>query len=302
MKTFSCLVCLAGPLLLAGPALYAEDADAPAERAAEAQRLADEEVKRFAFSLASDPTRELPLTPAPVHRYTHQHEGEVYTNLYVWTRRGRPEVIASISTWYSPRRYRGLAATSLSTEPLIGTRDGQQIWRPQTGGVRLKPIPDADPPGPAAAQRLRAMRALAREFTAQYKRTGRKPKDDKLRLLSTPLYRYQTAEGPELLDGAIFGFASGTAPQLILLIEARRMSGGLQWHYGLAPMNSPEYRVRHRDRQIWTLAQLAPPWANSKNPTNAYCVFPDLQKEGRTAEFADRLRSAAGSPRDGGGR
>jgi hypothetical protein len=264
------------------------DAGAAADRAAESSRVAIQEVKRFEYVLASDRDKELNLTPSPVHRYTHQHNGEVYTNLFVWTHKGRPEAIASISNWFSPRRYHGLAVTSLSTEKLIGMRDGEEIWHPKSAGIEFKPIPKASAPAESAVQRLRQMRSLAREFTAEFKRESRKPESGKLRLLSTPLFRYQPQDS-KVIDGAIFGLASGTSPQLVLLIEARNAVPGIRWEYALAPRNSFEYRAFHKDRRIWSLPQLAPPWANSKDPTNTYTVFPDLQREGRTQEFVDQL-------------
>lgn len=259
------------------------------ERAADSRKLADEEVKRFAFFLASDRAAELKLHSTPVHQYSQQQNGQAYTNLFVWTHQARPAAIASISNWYSPRAYRGLAVTSLATETLVGTRDDEEIWRPNRAGVEFKRIPDAGRPHESAVLRLRQMRGLAREFSAEFKRIARIPEGDKLRLLSTPLYRYENQE-TRLIDGALFGFAYGTAPQLILLIEARQTPTGPRWLYALAPKNSTEYRVRHKNREVWHLPQLAPPWPNSKDPTNTYSVFPDLQREGRTKEFVDRLR------------
>ncbi len=259
----------------------------PTERAAESRRLANAEVRRFGFYFA-DREKKLKLRPTPVHRYTHQHNGEVYTNLFVWTHQGRPEAIASISNWFAPRPYRGLAVTSLATEKLIGTRDGKEIWHPQSAGVEFKPVPDADRPSETDVRRLRQMRVLAREFTAEFKRVPNYPESGRLRLLSTPLFRYQS-QNSKVIDGGIFGLAYGTAPQLLLLIEVRRTATGSRWEYALAPRNSTEYHVWHKGQEVWSLAQLAPPWPNSKSPTNAYTVFPDLQREGRTQEFVDQL-------------
>lgn len=144
------------------------DGDEATDRAAESRRLATKEVKRFEYYFA-DRDRKLKLFPAPILRCTTQHNREVYTNLFVWTYRGRPEAIASISNWFVPRRYHGLAVTSLSTEKLIGTRDGKEIWFPRSGGVEFKPIPDAAAPSESGVQRLSQMRGLAREFSADFK-------------------------------------------------------------------------------------------------------------------------------------
>lgn len=266
--------------------------DGPAKRSADSRQLADKEVARFEFYF-SDRERMLKLRPMPVLRFAHQINGENYTSLFVWTYQGRPEAIASISNWYAPRTYHGLAVTSLATEKLIGKRDGKDIWYPRSAGVEFKPIRDADAPSESAVLRLKQMRMLARQFTGEFKRIPNDPQGGKLRLLSTPLYRYQS-EDSRVSDGAIFGFVYGTAPQLILLIEARQTATGLRWEYALAPRNSTEYRVQYKGREVWRLAQLAPPWPNSKDPTNTYTVFPDLQREGRTQDFVDKLLKVDG--------
>ncbi len=287
MKTVMTLVLLFVPVIQVW-AQPAPEENKITERAAESLRLSTAEAKRFDYFITGDSEKKSKLHPTPVYRFTSPQIGEVYANLFLWTHQGRPVAIASISNWYSPRAYRGLAVTSLSTEKLIGTRDGKEIWHPKSGGLEFKPLADAKPPQKTAAQRLRQMRALAREFTAEFKRDASYPEGGKLRLLSNPLYRYESQQ-PELIDGAIFGFAFGTSPQLVLLIEARQTASGARWHYAWAPRNSTEYHVRHNGREVWSLPQLAPPWPNSKNPTNTYTVFPDLQREGRTQQFVDQL-------------
>ena len=262
--------------------------DKAKQRAAESLQLALEEVKRFEFTFARDGEDKLKLHPTPLYRHANPHRGEVYTNIFLWTKQGRPEAIASISNWYRPRRYHGLAVTSLATKRLIGMRDGKEIWRPNKPGIELRPIPDASAPGETALRRLREMRNLAREFRAEFKRDSKYPEGGALRLLSKPIHRYENQE-TNVIDGALFGFAAGASPQLILVIEARQSKSGPRWEYDLAPRNSTEYHVWHKDRKVWSLPQLAPPWPNSRIPTNTYTVFPDLQREGRTQQFVEQL-------------
>ncbi len=268
----------------------------PARRAAQSREAAAEEVRRFAFAFAGRDVR-LQLHEAPVLRYINPLRGEVYSEFYIWTHEGRPEVVASISNWYSPRPYRGLAATSLSLEKLVGLREEHEIWRPRREGIELRPVPEAPVPASTPTDRLRQMGILARQFTAEFKREARYEEGGKLRLLSRPLYRYESTRD-ELQDGALFALAEGTSPQLNLLLESRQTSTGYEWQYALAPNNSVEYRVFHNGLEVWHLRQLAPPWPNSKNPLNTYTVFPDLQNPGRSLELAEALLKAAGtSPR-----
>jgi hypothetical protein len=262
-----------------------------ADQAAESARAAAAEVQRFEFFLADGSQAKLKLHETPVLRYTNPLRGDVHSDFYVWTHEGRPEIVASLSNWYSPRPYVGLAATSLSTGRLVGKRDGQEIWRPRGAGLEFQSVPDAEPPADTAAKRLRQMTALARRFSAEFKREARYNEGGPLRLLTKPLFRYEAPQG-DVQDGALFAMADGTSPQLNLLIESRKSNAGFQWQFALAPNNSVEYRVSLDNRQVWRLPQRAPPWPNSKDPLNTYTVFPDLQVDGRSDELAAQLAKA----------
>ena len=245
-------------------------------------------MRLFGFALAGSPNRKLELHETPVLKYSNPLRGDVHSAFFIWTSQGRPEVVASINSWYSPRPYIGLAATSVSLEKLVGTREGIEVWRPQGPGIELKPVPGADQPAMSAAARIRQMNAMARRFSARFKRDARYNEGGELRLLTRPLYRYASTN-EDVQDGALFALADGTSPQLNLMLESRRTADGYQWQFALAPNNSVEYHVLYDDRQVWSLAQLAPPWPNSKNPLNTYTVFPDLQERDRTQVFAAEL-------------
>jgi hypothetical protein len=75
------------------------------------------------------------------------------------------------------------------------------------------------------------MKALAREFAASMK--DEQGESYQLRLLTQPLVRYEP-EGKQVLDGALFSFSLGTDPEVILLLEARAVKEGFQWHYACA--------------------------------------------------------------------
>ena len=51
-----------------------------------------------------------------------------------------------------------------------------------------------------------------------------------LRLLTQPIYKYETADS----GGALFAFVEGTDPEVFLMIEARTVDAGSVWHYALA--------------------------------------------------------------------
>jgi hypothetical protein len=268
--------------------------EASADQAAESQETAAKEVQKFGFTFAHGDKAKLKLRETPVLRYTNPLRGDVHSALYIWTHEGRPEVIAAVNSWYAPRPYLGLAATSLSLDKVVGTRDGQEIWRPRGPGLVFRPVPDASSPAETPAQRLRQMGTLAQQFSAEFKREASYKEGGPLRLMIRPLYRYEVTKG-DVQDGALYALADGTSPQLNLLIESRATKDGYQWQYAMGPNNSVEYHVFHHDREVWHLPQVAPPWPNSKNPLNTYTVFPDLQNEGRSHELAEQLTKALDS-------
>ena len=132
-----------------------------------------------------------------------------------------------------------------------GTHDA--TWTPRGPGIELVPIEDA--PAPAAYGRAAAgqMRALAREFSA----TTRDVSDNRytLRLLSQPLFRYESTD-PEVLDGALFAFvtSAGTDPESLLVIEARKPKGGATpvWHRALGRFTDLELSVHYKGNEVFS--------------------------------------------------
>ncbi len=253
------------------------NADSAKARSAVAGRIAKLEASRFDFYLGTDRKARFTLHPEPIQRFTNPVVGEFYASVFIWTHKGRPEVIASIVNWYSPTRRLGAELQSLSLNKVTATRDGKEVWHPEKAGVVLKPIPGASVPADTAAKRLRQMRTLVREFTAQAMGVDLLADVDKqLRLLSRPIYRYQSTD-PKVLDGALFAFVRGTDPELLLLIEARRTKRRHTWQFALARMNSLQFRVLHKDHEVWSVPQIAPPWTNVQDRKKIYTIFSFLK-------------------------
>ena len=181
---------------------------------------------------------------------TSQQDGVVF----VWTSRGRPEAIGTIFSSGGGGK-RGLTHEfhSLSLGALDVTRQGTHAttWKPRAAGIELTPIERAPAPAGSAAQRLVQMRTLAREFSA----TTHDAEDRQweLRLLSQPLYRYESTDG-EVLDGALFAFvtSAGTDPEALLVIEARQPAGGGMpvWYRALARFTDLELKVRFKGNEV----------------------------------------------------
>lgn len=76
----------------------------------------------------------------------------------------------------------------------------------------------------------------AERFSADL--VDRKNKRFPLRLLTTPLHRYDSNDSTVCRGGALFAFCQQTDPELLLLIEARKSDAGYRWeHASLGSLN-----------------------------------------------------------------
>ncbi len=236
-------------------------ADAPAGQgqaaleAAEAARLAAEEVVRWEFRTIGATGKTLAVGPRPVLRWSNPGVGRIYGSVFLGIADGRPEALFAVYKWYHP--YHGFEAEmqSLSLSGLEARRGEAVAWHPERPGVTLQDLPGAPAPAASAAGRLRQLGALAPRFSAHLviQREGRKPEQQTLRLLPKPIHRYvSTGPDPEPLDGGLFAFVQGTDPELFLLLEARAAGEAApRWRYGVARMNRDELRAELDGREVW---------------------------------------------------
>jgi hypothetical protein len=190
-----------------------------------------------------------------VYRWTNPTRvGGQTGDVFVWTYKGRPEVVASIfSHPHEPGRQRVMCHElhSLSPEVLTVDRDSPSAWEPKAPGIDPKPVPGAPAPAKTAAARGVQLRAIGREFA------GRSLSDREvsweLRLLPQPLIRY---ESPELgvTDGALFALVSSavTDPEIILVLEDRQTPEGPRWVFGAARFSDMNLWLTHKRQEVWT--------------------------------------------------
>jgi len=239
----------------------------PAEHAEQREftKLATEIAASYDLRRTEELGKRLALRTEPVLKWSNPERGRVYGSVFIWTYEGRPEVIASIYKWYHPLTHSSLEFQSLSLGGVTGAREGAAAWAAAEPGVEPRPLPDAAPPAANAPERLRQMRALARQFRAEA--TSREGGQSQLRLLTQPIYRYE-GSGGEWIDGALFAFVQATDPDVLLLVEALRDDGGATWQFALARLNSISLRAFHHDRQVWTAAEL--PWSEVQDRSRTY--------------------------------
>lgn len=220
----------------------------------ETRRLIAAELPNWKFFVGRGPERPLKLQPQSALRWSNPGTGRVFGDVYVWTDRGRPEVVMSLFKAWQPANGFHVELHSLTGEALAAEREEKPIWHPARPGITLADVPDAEAPADTPARRLAQMKAIAREFSINLRdrRVNDSGENQALRLLNQPLYRYEP-EAKELTDGALFAFALGTDPELFLVLEA---SGG-RWQYGVARMNDGAMSVLYRGQVVQSFDRAA---------------------------------------------
>jgi hypothetical protein len=275
---------------LAGHAAGQDDASKDASKSAEFQRWLgyyQDVANAYDIYLASDSKTKLKVTPKPIMSYSHPAAMQgTHGAFFVWTYRGRPELVGSIWSDDIPGGMRTVMHEfhSLSLEPLSPVKIGSFTWAPQSG-IDLKPIPDAPAPKGSAPLRLAQMRALADEFTGYSTPHG---EELRLRTLRQPLYRYESQQ-PEVLDGAVFGMFKDWDPEMMLLIEARKTGERIGWHFGVGRFNWTPVRLTYKESDVWKGEQTPGSYPSFGDPkSNFFAVHRMDQQDAAAPKFNRR--------------
>jgi hypothetical protein len=242
-------------LLGSGPGQPPDTKAEEQEARAGAKKLAGEYVVELDEVRGKD--KKLRLEPEPVFRWINQLERRFYGDVYVWTNDGRPEVIASLTTVFGPTRKTETEIHSLSTGRPVMSHNGKPIWAPEAAGLEMRPVADAPKPGTTAPARVQQMRALAAQFTVVADYGGAKEDKETLRLMGTPIYRYESAT-QNVSDGALFAYSKGTDPEAFLMIEARGKKDEGQWQFAFVRFNGNcSFRAVRNDKEVWRVERLS---------------------------------------------
>jgi hypothetical protein len=210
-----------------------------------------EQAARHFIFRPGDNENPLALVGEPVLRYSSPTGPTSDAAIFVWLAGGRPQIIVSFSV-RRPGDEVIRECASFSSEPLECRIDGRTVWSPKSGGLVAQKLLDAPVPAESKVQRLTEMRNLARRFSGR-RYNWRETDVLELRLLTAPLYRFQASE-QGILDGAIFSFAKGTDPEVLLLLEAvTNAPDDAYWQYSLARMSSQKQVMRLDEKEIWTV-------------------------------------------------
>lgn len=167
------------------------------------------------------------------------------SSLWIWEQSGRP-VGATAVEWHRSPTENGswtFEFTGLTAQKLRLTLPDRE-WLIETTSGASRRLLNADPPASTRTQRALQMKRLSERFTAVelHRREGRV----ELRRLPSPVYRQaETAPG----DAAIFVFANGTNPEVVLAISTNDATR--EWTYALGALCAEEVVVYLDNMEVW---------------------------------------------------
>jgi hypothetical protein len=265
-RWIACLVIAVVPFATAS--LRGADDDKAAQRE---QRLTDMRQKAESFEVArveAEESVKLERLKDPLLRFDDParefHDG----TMWAWGKKGRPEVLLTIEQYGAPGKQSTpwFELISLSSGKVTAKVTERLQWTPREPGLVLTPVAGAPDPAETAAGRLKQMRDIARRLAVYEVGTNRQRYE--LQYKSQPIHRYDDVENG-LVDGAIFVFAYGTNPELLLIVEARREDAGkAAWQQGFARTAAAELHVLDGESELWTR-----PYQYRPTPQDAYWYF-----------------------------
>ena len=251
-------------------------ADQPDQPDKKTQPLTLKELTKLAADVRlTSPVRQterFELKDAPLLHWTNPLRTAPAGATFLWTGGNRPQAVACL---YELRtdgvRALHLELHSLAAGPLNGEFGELVKWRPERAGIEFKPVPKTEPPANSERVRQSQIRRIARRFSARMLRLNEE-EGFELRLLSRPLHDYSSKSQ----SGALFAFAQGTDPEVLLLIESRSADDAAKKtpaasHFALARMTIGALRVRLDERQVWAADEID--GARVNNPARPYAVF-----------------------------
>ena len=251
-RRLSLAACLA-LVSFSAPWTDAADQEEPEQPATAAHRwLHDYYLKQasaYEFHYDDDKTSPLTFVDKPIFRW--KQDDDWSGDVFVWTYKGRPEVVGCILSSAPDAGNRGVAHEfhTLSMRELPRTKTVSGSWRPKAVS-KMIPFDEAPIAGETSTERMAQIRMLARRFTITMKN------DDmnwELRWLPQPIYRYSSPE-TGVIDGGMFAYVwtRGTDPELLLLVECRDEKPKPRWYYLPVEFTSRPLSVKLKDREVWT--------------------------------------------------
>jgi hypothetical protein len=231
---------------------FGEEPSATAQRSAKLDFLT-EKWKGVQVHPTGRPEAAYRFQEAPLFRWQNPISGADGA-VFAWTSGGRPVLLCKTHVNDKTRGY--IASTvSIAREPIVAARDGTPFWKPAEAGIVPKTVEDAAPPAGTENVRLVQMRAIARRYLLESNWGEKDPTEWQLRLLPSPLMRY-TSPDHGVIDGAIFGYAQGTNPEAIVIIEAIGGDNEPEWQSAPARLSGYAIRGEFDSRKVLDVPQI----------------------------------------------
>ena len=182
---------------------------------------------------------------------TYDQKGAVF----VWMNEGRPKVLGTLfDSVHAGQSRSSMELLSLSDTGIIGRSDDATFWNPAKSELKWEQFDGIAEIGVTSQRRLLQMRQISREFEATL--TNQDGSKLQLRLLPTPILTYEPKDDIAT-DGAIFAFAAtGTDPDVLLLIENRIANGKYAFHFAFARFHFRELIASKGKVDIWKVTPI----------------------------------------------
>jgi hypothetical protein len=271
-------IALAFFAILAGtPALRAEQPEDTEEKrdvARERLKVMTDRMESFVIS-SSEAAFPKAMQPTPLFRYDDETRGYVDGTVWRLGEKGRP--LAIITAELHPNYLntgRKVVYDFLSLTERRFTARSADIhgWMPRGSAVTFEALPDAPIPANSAAKRLTQLKEQARRFSGTQDVEEIDRSFVQLRLLPREIDRYSPTSD-EHSDGAMFIFANGRNPAVLLLIE----TDGKDWQYGIGRLSAPSrLEMKLDNRSVWRQPRFESfqDWSQPYTATNVPAEFP----------------------------
>lgn len=213
-----------------------------------------DKMRKHHLSFPENPDRPFEFVEEPLFRFKNPVSRIIDGFMFAWTDGGRPVAVAK-SYYNLPRETWGRTFVLLASKPIEMQIGRRKAWYPRKGAVTFSPLKDAPQPADNERLRLVQMRRIARRFQVVDHWGLNDPKDWQLRLLPTPLHRYNVPD-ENVVDAAMFGYVLTSSPEALLLLEARKTENGMKWFYAVSRCTRFEITFSLDDRKIANFPRL----------------------------------------------
>ncbi|WP_160149344.1 hypothetical protein [Roseiconus lacunae] len=195
------------------------------------------------------------LRTDPIIRWANPISG-ANGGVFLWTIDGLPAAISKCHL--NDRKKHYVESTVILAPDLILKHPNQSTWTPRQPDLKEVSVNKTPRLNLSASGRLIEMRQLAEGFTISDRWGEDGGELYQLRLMPRPLYRY-TSEASSVIDGAIFGFAQGTNPEAIVLVEVIRENGSISFRCGISRLTGYELQATRGGATVFEVARVDGP-------------------------------------------